>query len=164
MSAEAATSQFQFEKRRTQAVVGLSTGESIQGSFFTANGITRHEGPERVGDLLNLEPGFFPFEVREESGAKTVMYNRAHVVTVALPNNEASLDPGYGVATRRAVSVLLSTGARLVGGIRVYRPEGRDRVSDWTRQPEVFRYIETDDGTLIVNTAHIVDVSEVTAS
>ena len=45
--------------------------------------------------------------------------------------------------------------------MRVYRPEGRDRLSDWTRQPETFRYVETDDTTVIVNVAHIVEVSEV---
>jgi hypothetical protein len=47
--------------------------------------------------------------------------------------------------------------------VRVYRPEGRDRLSDWARQPEHFRYVETpDDTTLIINVAHIIEVSEVT--
>jgi hypothetical protein len=59
------------------------------------------------------------------------------------------------------VSVLLSNGQRIVGAVRVYRPEGRDRLSDWTRQPETFRYVETTDATLVVNLAHIVEVSEV---
>jgi hypothetical protein len=34
-------------------------------------------------------------------------------------------------------------------------------LSDWTRQPEAFRYIETDPATFIVNAAHIVAVTEV---
>ena len=83
---------------------------------------------------------------------------------VALAEDEASRDPGYDVATRRFVSVLLSNGQRVVGAVRVYRPEGRDRLSDWARQPETFRYIETSDTTLIVNVAHIVEVSEVSES
>lgn len=163
MSTETA-SQYQFEKRRTQGALTLSSGDLVQGYFFTAAGITPHDGPERVGELLNLEAGFFPFEVRDEKGARTVLFNRMHVVTVALSENEASQDPGYHVAPRQVVSVQLSTGQRLTGAVRVYRPEGQHRLSDWTKQPEIFRYIESGDRTLIVNTTHIVEVSEVSES
>jgi hypothetical protein len=48
--------------------------------------------------------------------------------------------------------------------VRVYRPEGRNRLSDWTRQPESFRYLETADSTIIINAAQIVDVTEVSGS
>ena len=105
-----------------------------------------------------------PFEIHHEGGTRTVLYNRRHVVLVALEENDASLDPGYSVATRRYVSVLLSNGQRVVGAVRVYRPAGRDRLSDWARQPETFRYLETSDMALLLNTAHIVDVSEVPES
>jgi hypothetical protein len=161
MTAEAAASQFRFEKQRTRAVVRLSSGETIHGSFFIAGGITWHEGPERVGDLLNSEGGFFPFEVRDEAAVRTALYNRAQVVTVALATNEAAREPGYAAQAGRLVSVLLSTGDRLTGAIRVGQPQGHDRLSDWTRQPEIFRYIETADRTLIVNMRHVVSVSEV---
>ncbi len=161
MDPAAATSEYRVEKRRTQALVRLSSGALSQGCFFIAGGSARHDGPERVWDLLNSETGFFPFEVQDESGPRTVLYNRLHVVTVALSDDEASREPGYAVATRRRVRMLLSTNERVTGTVRVYRPEGRDRLSDWSRQPETFRYVETDDLTLIVNAIHIVEVSEV---
>jgi len=161
MSSEAVASQFRFEKERTEAVVRLSSGETIRGFFFTAGGITWHDGPERIGDLLNSEPGFFPFEVQDETGPRIVLHNRVHVVTVALTTNEAARNPGYSAATRRFVSVVLSTGERLTGTIRIHRPQGHDRLSDWTRQPEIFRYIETADRTLMFNMRHVVSVSEV---
>jgi hypothetical protein len=161
MNSEAASSQFRFEKQRTGAVVRLSSGEAIQGSFFIAAGITWHDGPERVGDLLNSEGGFFPFEVRDKAVVRTAIYNRAHVVTVALATNEAAREAGYSAAAGRLVSVLLSTGERFTGAIRIPQPEGHDRLSDWARQPEIFRYIETADHTLIVNMRHVVSVSEV---
>jgi len=161
MSAGASASQFRFEKLRSEAVVRLSSGESIRGHFFTAGGITWHDGPERVGDLLNAEAGFFPFEVQSEAGGKTTLYNRAHVVIVSLAANEAARTPGYSAAGRRYVSVLLSTGEHLTGTIRIHDPQGHDRVSDWTRHPEIFRYIETADRTLIINMTHVVSVSEV---
>ena len=80
---------------------------------------------------------------------------------VALTENEARRDPGYDVATERFVSVLLSNGSRVAGSIRVYRPEGRDRLSDWARHSDTFRYVETGETTLLVNIAHVIEVSEV---
>ena len=161
MPIRSTSSEFRFEKQRVDATVTLSSGLSTRGCFFTAAESTRYEGPERVGDLLNAEEGFFPFEIHEAEGTRTVLYNRSHVVLVGLSDNEEEREPGYSVATRRFVSILLTTGQRIVGSVRVYRPQGRDRLSDWTRQPETFRYIEAGDMTILVNAAHIIDVSEV---
>ena len=133
----------------------------MRGCFFLASSSTRHDGPERIADLLNSEAGFFPFEIGGGNSVRTVLYHRSHVICAAIAEDEATLDPGYGVATRRVVSVLLTNGQRIVGAVRVYRPEGRDRLSDWARQRETFRYIETGDATIVVNLAHIVEVSEV---
>jgi hypothetical protein len=161
MSALPGKSEYRFEKRRVDATITLSSGQSTTGYFFTANDDARHSGPERVGDLLNAEPGFFPFEMHEEHDVCTVLYNRAHVVLVNLHEREERRDAGYQLATPRLVSILLSTGERLLGAVRVYRPAGRDRLSDWTRQPETFRYVETADMTVLVNAAYIVHISEV---
>jgi len=155
------SSEFRFEKRRVDATVTLSSGRSTAGCFFTAAASARDNGPERVGDLLNAEQGFFPFERHDDDGVSTVLYNRAHVVLIGLHEREERRDAGYNVATPRLVSILLTTGQRIVGTVRVYRPSGRDRLSDWARQPEPFRYVETDDVTYLVNAAHIVDISEV---
>jgi hypothetical protein len=162
MSTTTAPSEYRVEKRRADAMVTLATGATERGCFFLASSSTRHDGPERVYDLLNSEIGFFPFEIHDAGGGtRTVMYNRTHVVIVTLADDEVRRDPGYGVATLRRGSVLLTNGQRVAGTIRVYRPEGRDRLSDWTRQPETFRYVETDDATVVVNLAHIVEVTEV---
>ena len=164
MDPQPAESQFRFEKHRAEAVVTLVTNENIKGCFFTAAGSARRDGAERIADLLNSETGFFPFEVQSEGEATTVLYNRIHVIAVRVMDDEARRDPGYAVATRRIVSILLSNSQRVTGEVRVYRPEGRDRLSDWTRQPEVFRYVEAADATYIVNAAHIVAVTEVPGS
>jgi hypothetical protein len=154
-------SEFRVPKHRADAVLTLSSGESLRGCVFVAGGSARHTGPERIGELLNAETGFFPFEIQDAGSARTVLVNRRHVVMVALAENEASRDPGYDVARRQTASILMSSGQRVVGAVRVYKPEGRDRLSDWGRQPEIFRYVETTDTTLIVNMAHVVEVSEV---
>jgi hypothetical protein len=154
-------SKFRVPKERADAVLTLSSGESMRGCVFVAGGSARHTGPERVAELLNAETGFFPFEVQDGGSVRTVLVNRGHVVMVALADNEASRDPGYDVARRQTASILMSSGQRIVGAVRVYKPEGRDRLSDWGRQPEPFRYVETADTTFIVNLEHVVEASEV---
>ena len=95
MSSSALTgSEFRFDKRRVDATVTLSSGQSTRGHFFTAGNNTKHQGPERVGDLLNAEPGFFPFEMHEGARPATVLYNRAHVVLVGLHENARNARPG----------------------------------------------------------------------
>lgn len=164
MDSHPPASEFRFEKRRADAVVTVSGAEPVRGCFFTAAGTTRHRGAERISDLLNAETGFFPFEIMTDSKPRTMLFNRAHVISVEVFDDEARRDPGYAVAVRREVSVLLSSGQRISGFVRVYRPEGRNRLSDWTHQPEAFRYLETASSTFIINAAHIVAVTEVSGS
>jgi hypothetical protein len=153
-------SQFRVEKTRINATVALSTGASVHGCFFVAGAGVHGSVPERVAEILNAEDGFFPFEIQDGTVPRTVLYNRHQVLTVALTDAEARRDPGYDVAKPREVSVRLSDGRGLRGWVRVYRPHGHDRLSDWARHPDRFRYLEVADATLIINVAHVVELSE----
>jgi len=155
-------SRFRVEKARTDGTLLLSDGSPVQGSFFVAGSSAMHAGPERIKDVLNAEPGFFPFEVLAADGSrKTILYNREQVMFVELKDNgEASLDPGYRVATRRAVVLSLTDGTRLRGVVSVYRPQGRDRLSDFARSSEQFRYLETEDVTYLVNVRYVMHIVE----
>jgi hypothetical protein len=163
MLAKSDSSEYRFEKQRVRALVLLANGESIDGHFFIASGTAHRSGPERIVDLLNTQAGFVPIEVHDPDPRHTNLYNRAHIVTVTLPSNDAQLEPGYEVATRCDVTLRLTTGARLEGTIRIYQPEGYGRLSDWTRQSEPFQYVEIGALTTIVNTSHILEISEVSA-
>jgi hypothetical protein len=154
-------SQFRVEKRRVEAELTLSSGERLKGCFFLSTSSATHPGSERVVDLLNSEQGFFPFETPPSVAA--VMVNRRHLVVARLVGaaEEARLASGYDVATVRHVSVKLSNRAELRGTVRVYLPEGRDRLSDYARSTsELFRYLESPDGTFVVNVDHIVQLSD----
>ncbi len=153
-------SELRVDKVRSHATIRLSNGELLLGCFFVSPSGLHMSRPERVGELLNSGPGFVPFEVLSDGGARIILVNRAQVLTVELAENEARQDAGYDVATRRIVAVRLSNGHRVVGTVRVYRPEGSDRLSDWARHSDQFRYIETDHVTVIVNVAHVIDASE----
>jgi hypothetical protein len=164
MAANPEISGYRVEKSRSHATVTLTNGDTVLGCFFVAGSSAHTPGPELVGELLNAEEGFFPFEVHDRGSKRTVLFNRAQVITVTLAENEARQDSGYDVARPREIMLRLSNGRRLIGSVRVYRPEGRDRLSDWARNPDRFRYVESDQVTLIVNVAHVIEVSEVTPS
>jgi len=161
MSANSQLSEFRVEKIRSHATLALAGGDTVLGCFFVSESGARLPGPERVSELLNAESGFFPFEVHDGGAPRTVLFNRAQVLTVTLADNEAQRDPGYDVASPRAVALRLANGRRVVGTVRVHQPRGRDRLSDWTRDSDQFRYVECDETTLIVNIAHVIEVSEV---
>ena len=164
MDPNSTASEFSFEKRRADAVVTLSNGNPVRGCFFTAGCSARHDGPERISDLLNSETEFFPFEVQAVGAPGRSSTTAPRSSPCRCSTTRRSGIRGYAVATRRIVSLLLSDGHRVEGAVRVYRPEGRDRVSDWTRQPEIFRYVEGQHATFIVNATHIVAVTEVAGS
>jgi hypothetical protein len=152
---------FRIEKERAEATLTLSNGLSVRGCVFVAAGSPTHDGRERTKDVLNAAAGFFPFEVREHGSRHTALYHRDHVMFVTLhSNDEPSQEPGYEVAVTRNVSMLLADGTRLHGCVRVYCPAGRDRLSDYARSPEMFRYLESPTGTYIINTRHIVELRE----
>jgi hypothetical protein len=153
-------SQFRVEKHRVEAELTLSSGERLTGCFFLAASSATHSGPERVVELLNSEQGFFPFQA--PPSAQTMLVNRRHLVVARLvgASDEARLASGYDVATVRQVSMKLSDRTELRGVVRVYLPEGRDRLSDYARAPEHFRYLESPEGTFVVNSDYIVQLSD----
>jgi len=152
------SSLLRVEKQRSDAVVMLTNGTCVTGHFFVAGSSATIAGRERVGDLLNAETGFFPFE---SEGGATVLYNRDHVISVEIFDDEVRREAGYGVAASQTVSLSLSNGQRLQGSVRIHRPVGRDRLSDWARDGLRFRYLETTYSTFLVNIDHIVDAREV---
>jgi hypothetical protein len=156
-------SEFRIEKSRAEAALTLTTGATVQGCFFLSGSSPTH-APERIVDLLNAETGFFPFELHTDGQPHTVLYNRTQLVVVTLlgGTTEAQLDPDYSIARERGVRILLSSGHSVEGRVRVHRPSGHDRLSDYARQPETFRYVETDGGTVIINADHIVEFRETT--
>lgn len=143
-----------------EAILTLSDGRVLAGCFFLGSGSERHIGPERIGDVLNAKGTLFPFELAEGGNTHTTLIHREHVVTAALSDNEGSLDPAYSVARPHAVSLRLSSGLRVDGAIRINRPPGQDRLSDWADDTERFCYVETGEAAMLVNVNHIVEVRE----
>jgi hypothetical protein len=154
-------SEFRVEKSRVKASLTLSNGSAVHGCFFISGNSRTHEGPESVRDMLNGETGFFPFDAGSPGDSTTVLYNRDHILFVELQDkNEPRRDPGYDVAIEKIVTMLMSNGMKLRGAVRVFRPHGSDRLSDFARAQETFRYLEAENATYIVNVHHMVELAE----
>lgn len=159
-AASASPSPFRLDKRRIEGTLTLTTGRTVRGRFFLAASGELGDGPERVDDLLNHLAGFFPFERVDGEHIRVSLFNAAQVSLITLFGREARDVPGYDVATPRRVALILSDGTRVSGTIRLYLPDGRSRVSDWSHGSATFRYLETDHGTLLVNLHHVVEIIE----
>lgn len=158
-------SELRIEKRQVPAELTLTNGAIVNGCFFLASSSAIHAGPERVGDLLNAETGFFPFRLGDPGVEESdiALYNRTHLILVRLvePPLEAKLDSGYDVAIEKQMRMLLTNGGTVTGSVRVYRPVGRDRLSDYAGTAQTFRYVEAADGTYIVNGAHVIELRDI---
>ncbi len=160
MSTSFAHPGLRFEKHRAHARIVLTGGREHDGWFFVAGAAARHGGRERIADLLESNAGFVPFEMATGAGVETRLINPRHLVYVVLGTEEVDLHAEWVGGRRQPVTLWLSNGTRLVGVVYVDRPEGHDRLSDWTRQPDTFRYVESSEGLLLVNAAHVVDLTE----
>ena len=157
----AASDLLRVEKSRVKATLVLSNGMTVHGCFFIARNSRTHAGPESVRDMLNSEAGFFPFDAVRSEEMTTILYNRDHLLFIELEDrNEPCRDPGYDVATEKIATILMSNGMRLRGVVRVFRPHGNDRLSDFARAQENFRYVEAANATYIINVHHVVELAE----
>src|SRR4249919_1800345 len=104
VSQSSPASPFRVAKRKVEATLTLSTGQTVRGHFFLGDSTVAGEGPERVDDLLNHTPGFFPFERLDGGFPRIVLYSTAHVCMVSLLVPAAREVPGYEVAPVRRVS------------------------------------------------------------
>jgi len=152
---------FQIEKRRARVRITLASGTTVGAVVFLADVTRNGNRPERVGDMLNADPGFFPSEISEAPAPRMTLFNRDHVVVVRLaePELERELDASNAIAPRRRVTLLMTNGDVLVGELTIVAPEGHTRVSDAASSGERFRYVETESGTFVVNFDHVVEIA-----
>ena len=155
-------SEFRVEKGKARAVLTLADGSTVRGCFFVASSSATVEGPERVKDLLSDDAGFFPFEVTDaDRRARPAVQPRARGHGGADRRRRAAPRSGLrGGDTPLGVAAAVERRAHLQGTVLVHRPHGRDRLSDFARSKEPFRYVDIPGATLIVNAAHIVELSE----
>lgn len=157
-------SDLRIEKRRVTVTVTTAAGPRHTGSLFLSAQAATHAGPERLVDLLNGGQAFVPFERVSPTGDREMrLLNRAHLVLVQAEGagDDVAGDPGYQVARKKSAVLTLTTGERIAGVLRVERPAGRDRLSDFLSGETGFCYFESPSGLLAVNLAHVTEITPV---
>ena len=155
--------EFRIEKQQARAQLTLSTGRTVRGRFFLSGTAATHAGAERIDDVMNTTARFFPFELEgvSEASPRIALYSPAHIVFVQLqdPTFDLRADASYNVAPRESASFLLSHGEHISGAVHIVSPKPAARLSDFTKLTEPFHYVETKDRTLLLNFAHVIEIS-----
>ena len=119
-------------------------------------------GPESVRDVLNGESGFFPFDAGapKDSTDDPLQPRPPGLCGAVRTRTSRAAIPATTSPSKRLVTMLMSNGMRLHGAVRVFRPHGSDRLSDFARAAETFRYLEAENATYIINVHHLVELAE----
>lgn len=120
-------------KNRRQVLFTLEDGSEVDGKVFLSLYEARHQGPQRVGELLNGEEGFIPVETKEG----TVHLNVANIVCAITPLAEEG-DDLMTLGEKYRIRISTVGGKQIEGDVFVNLPHDRCRVSDYLNQPQRF--------------------------
>jgi len=128
---EVMADEFQVGTHGASVEVVLRNSTTLRGRMFLHDIAEKHQGPEKVEDVLNSAAQFFPIAVRE-GGEKTVLVNKAQTLYVKVPAEQGKVQPGVQGAASWAVQVTVEMvqGAPLQGIVYFAQPPGRDRTLD----------------------------------
>lgn len=120
-------------KNRRSVSFTLADGSRIEGYVFLSLYEAGHEGPQRVGDLLNNVDAFIPVDTPDGM----LHLNIGNIVSAETPileekNDLMTLGAGHNVL------ITTSLGSVIDGEVFVNLPHERNRVSDYLNHGERF--------------------------
>ncbi len=142
-------------KNRRRVEFTLSDGSTFEGKVFVNLYDVNHEGPQRVGTLLNGKDVFLPVET--DTGL--VHLNIDTIITA----RTSLLEEGHELMTLGEpyrVQMTLATAMVLEGRIFVNLPRERSRVSDFLNQGDRFFRIFVDQEVVYVAARFIFSVRD----
>ncbi|MEZ4484750.1 MAG: hypothetical protein R2864_09165 [Syntrophotaleaceae bacterium] len=142
-------------KSRRQVFFTLADGGELDGNVFLSLYDARHQGPQRVSELLNGEEGFIPVETKDG----TVHLNVANIVCAVTPRGEEE-DSLMTLGAKHRVWVSTVGGKQIEGEVYVNLPHERCRVSDYLNQPQGFCRIFMSDRIAYLGTRFILSVRD----
>lgn len=142
-------------KNRRCVLFTLADGSTIEGKVFLSLYKASHEGPQRVGELLNSEDAFIPVETT--SG--TIHLNILNIVAAqTLARDEG--DELMSLGEQYRVQITTALGTVIEGEVFVNLPNERCRVSDYLNQRERFCRVFLDEEIVYVGTQFILSVRD----
>jgi hypothetical protein len=144
-------------KRRIPVTVTLAGGMHREVILFLAEGVSGHEGGERLSDLLNGGAGFIP-AVEVETQAMTFLNRMAVVVAEAGPLAERAAADDLSLPFEHEVELTLTDGRTLRGHLSYVLPPDHARVADYLNDAAPFLPLHGDAGVMLVNKLHLTRV------
>lgn len=153
--------EFQVSTHGASVEVVLRNSTVLRGRMFLHDTAEKHQGPEKVEDVLNAPSRFFPIAVRE-GGEKTVLVNKAQTLYVKVAAQPGRVQPGVQGAASWAVQVIVEMvqGAPLQGVVYFAQPPGRDRTLDGLNESEPYLCLVQDAAFYYVRLSSVVIVRE----
>jgi hypothetical protein len=142
-------------KNRRQVLFTLADGSTVEGKVFLSLYEACHEGPQRVGELLNSDDGFIPVET---AGCMTHL-NIINIVTAQTPLIEEG-DELMRLGEQYRVQITTALGTVIEGQVFVNLPHDRNRVSDYLNQRDRFCRVFLAEKIVYVGTRFILSVRD----
>lgn len=116
-------------KTRRSVFFTLADGSTVEGQVFLSLYEACHEGPQRVGDLLNSADAFIPVD----TSSGMLHLNIINIVTAYTPILEEKHEL-MTLGEKHRVQITTSLGSVVEGEVFVKLPNDRNRVSDYLNQ------------------------------
>ena len=142
-------------KNRRHVTFTLADGSEISGKVFLSLYEVSHQGPQRVGELLNCGEGFIPVETPNG----TVSLNVANIISAMTPAAE-EVNELMTLGEKYRVRVTTLDGKEVEGELYVNLPDDRRRVSDYLNRAQRFCRVFLPDQIAYINTRFILAVRD----
>ncbi len=142
-------------KNRRQVLFTLADGSTVEGRVFLSLYEACHEGPQRVGELLNSEDAFIPVE----TASGTIHLNIVNIIAAHMPVMEEG-DELMTLGEQYRVQITTSLGTVIEGEVFVNLPHDRSRVSDYLNQRDRFCRVFLAEEIVYIGTRFILSVRD----
>lgn len=142
-------------KNRRSVFFTLTDGSTVEGKVFLSLYEACHEGPQRVGNLLNSVDAFIPVDTSNGM----LHLNIANIVSAHTPISEEMNDL-MTLGAKYRVQITTSLGSIIEGEVFVNLPHNRNRVSDYLNQRERFYRVFLPEKIVYIGSCHILTVRD----
>ena len=135
-----------IRKNRKRAEIVYTDQSRQEGNFFVSLASSRRRGPESIGEILNGERRFLPFEVQD---GHLMMVQRSAILMVRPKDSE--VDEIAQTAGRVFAQVMFISGYSVSGYVYNDLPSSYPRLSDYLNGTGLFFHLEIDSEDYLIN-------------
>ena len=153
-------SEFHLRKLKKEVTLQVEGVPEMKGVVFLNQSSSRHEGAERIGELLQAREAYLPFQ---KSGGSFLLIPKGAIQKMTVDADfELEITRAYGKSAYKTaeVNVILKDGKEEKGKLIIEPREASSRASDELNRERNFIKILTKKALLLIGTRHIAYVEE----